>query len=99
MIKISRSTVYKRCSLCFTKDEPDGGHLINYDGLQLCSKCYEKFTASAYNQRVMLLNSLRCYRRLISKYEDNGNIQLDTNFDGIADNLKNYNILDKKEEN
>ena len=96
---MSRSTVYKRCSLCFTKDEPDGGNLINYDSLQLCPKCYEKFIASGYNQRVMLLNSLRCYRRLISKYEDNGNIQLDANFEGIADNLKNYNILENKEEN
>ena len=96
---MSRSTVYKRCSLCFTKDEPNGGNLINYDSLQLCPKCYEKFIASGYNQRVMLLNSLRCYRRLISKYEDSGNIQLDTNFEGIADNLKNYNILENKEEN
>ena len=96
---MSRSTVYKRCSLCFTKDEPDRDNLINYDSLQLCPKCYEKFIASGYNQRVMLLNSLRCYRRLISKYEDNGNIQLDANFEGIADNLKNYNILENKEEN
>ena len=96
---MSRSTVYKRCSLCFTKDEPDGDNLINYDSLQLCPKCYEKFIVSGYNQRVMLLNSLRCYRRLISKYEDNGNIQLDANFEGIADNLKNYNILENKEEN
>ena len=99
MIKISRSTVYKRCSLCFTKDEPDGGHLINLDGLQLCQKCYDKFRASAYNQRCMLLNSLRCYRRLISKYEDNGNIMLDTNFEGIADNLKDYNIFEENEKN
>lgn len=99
MIKISRSTVYKRCSLCFTKDEPDGGHLINLDGLQLCQKCYDKFRASAYNQRCMLLNSLRCYRRLISKYEDNGNIMLDANFEGIADNLKDYNIFEENKKN
>ena len=99
MIKISRSTVYKRCSLCFTKDEPDGSHLINLDGLQLCQKCYDKFRASAYNQRCMLLNSLRCYRRLISKYEDNGNIMLDANFEGISDNLKDYNIFEENEKN
>ena len=59
---------------------PDGGNLIWYDSLQLCPSCYERFTASAYNQRVMLINSIKCYRRLISKYEDNGNIQLDCNF-------------------
>ena len=84
MIKISRSTIYKRCSLCFEKHEPDGGDLINYDSLQLCQKCYDKFRDNPYNQRVMLLNSIRCYRRLISKYEDNGNIQLDTKFEGIS---------------
>lgn len=78
-----KSTVYKRCSLCFTKDEPNGGNLINYDGLQLCQRCYERFTKSAYNQRTMLLNSNKCYRKLITKYEENGNIQIDTNFDGI----------------
>lgn len=94
---MSRSTVYKRCSLCMTKDEPDGGHLILYDGLQLCKSCYDRFTASAYNQRVMLLNSIRCYRRLISKYEDQGNIQLDCNFEGIDANLKAKEILENSE--
>lgn len=99
MITISRSTIYKRCSLCFTKDGLDGDNLINLDGLQLCQKCYDKFRASGYNQRCMLLNSLNCYRRLISKYEDNGNIILDTNFKGIADNLKDYNIFEENEKN
>ena len=61
--------------------------------MQLCPKCYTRYNASAYNQRVMLINSIKCYRRLIGKYEDNGNIQLDCNFDGIDANLK------KKEEN
>ena len=85
---MSRNTVYKRCSLCFTKDEPDGGNLINYDSLQLCEKCYNKFRASAYNQRVGLLNSIKCYRRLIAKYEDSGNIQLDTSFDNVFGGCK-----------
>ena len=88
---MSRNTVYKRCSLCMTKDEPDGGNLINYDGLQLCKDCYDKFRHSAYNQRVMLLNSIKCYRRLIAKYEDNGNIQLDCNFEGIGGTLPKNN--------
>lgn len=81
---MSRSTVHKRCALCFEKNEPDGGELIWKDSLQLCPKCYEKFEASAYNQRVMLLNSIKCYRKLIAKYEDNGNIKLDTKFEGIS---------------
>lgn len=93
---MSRETVTKRCSLCFTKDEPDGGNLIWYDSLQLCPSCYERFTASPYNQRVMLINSLKCYRRLISKYEDNGNIQLDCNFEGIDANLKSKDILENQ---
>ena len=71
---MSRSTVYKRCSLCFTKFEPDGGELIWKDSMQLCPKCYTRYNASAYNQRVMLINSIKCYRRLIGKYEDKGNI-------------------------
>lgn len=81
---MSRSTIHKRCALCFEKHEPDGGDLIWHDSLQLCPKCYEKFTASAYNQRVMLLNSIKCYRRLISKYEDNSGTILDTKFEGIS---------------
>ena len=95
---MSRSTIYKRCSLCMTKDEPDGGNLIWKDSMQLCQNCYDRFTASAYNQRVMLINSIKCYRRLISKYEDQGNIQLDCNFEGIADKLKTLEQL-KVEEN
>ena len=86
---MSRDTTYKRCSLCFTKDEPDGGNLIWKDSLQLCPSCYERFTASAYNQRVALINAIKCYRRLIAKYEDNGNIQIDCNFENIFGVNKN----------
>lgn len=42
---------------------------------------------------------IRYYRRLISKYEDNGSIILDANFEGISDNLKDYNIFNKNEKN
>lgn len=89
---MSRDTTYKRCSLCFTKDEPDGGNLIWKDSLQLCPSCYERFTASAYNQRVSLINAIKCYRKLISKYEDNGNIQIDCNFENIFGVDKNLKI-------
>ena len=89
---MSRDTTYKRCSLCFTKDEPDGGHLIWKDSLQLCQNCYDRFTASAYNQRVSLINAIKCYRKLISKYEDNGNIQIDCNFENIFGVDKNLKI-------
>ena len=81
---MSRSTVHKRCALCFEKHEPDGGDLIWKDSFQLCQKCYDKYNESPYNQRVMMINSIKCYRRLISKYEDNGNIQLETKFEGIS---------------
>lgn len=77
---MSRSTIFKRCSLCFKKHEPDGGDLINYDSLQLCPECYDRFKASAYNQRCMLINSIKCYRKLIARYEDNSNVQLETKF-------------------
>lgn len=90
---MSRSTVEIRCCLCFTKSEKNGDDLIWYDSLQLCPNCYDRFATSGYNQRVMLINSLKCYRRLISKYEDNGNIQLDANFEGIDANLKSKEIL------
>lgn len=78
------STIHKRCSLCFTKDEPDGGHLIWKDSLQLCPKCYKKYEESAYNQRVMLINSIKCYRKLVERYEDTSGIKIDTDFSGIS---------------
>ena len=58
---MSRSTVFKRCALCFTKYEPDGGELIWKDSLQLCPNCYETYSTSPYNQRVMLINAIKCY--------------------------------------
>lgn len=82
---MSRSTISKRCSLCFGKCE----NLINIDSLQLCNECNEKYTKSAYNQRVMLLNSIKCYRKLIERYENSSNIQLETKFD-LGD-IKNGN--------
>lgn len=94
---MSRSTTYKRCSLCFTKDEPDGGNLIWRDSMQLCQKCYDRYCESPYNQRVMLINSIKSYRKLISKYEDNGNIIIDCNFEGIDANLQAKEILKNQE--
>ena len=84
MIKISKSTVYERCSLCFSKDDKHGDNLIWMDGLQLCEKCHSRYIESPYNQRCMLLNSITCYRKLIDKYENNGNIKIDVKFDGIS---------------
>lgn len=73
------STVSNRCSLCFKKSD----NLTNLDSLQLCDDCYKKYTESAYNQRVALINAIKCYRMLISKYENNGNIKIDCNFENI----------------
>lgn len=32
----------------------------------------------------MLLNSVKCYRKLIARYEDTSGIKIDTNFGGIS---------------
>lgn len=77
------STVADRCSLCFKKLDK-GEAFIMKDSLQLCPKCYEKFIESPYNQRVMLLNSVKCYRKLIARYEDCGGIKINTDFGGIS---------------
>lgn len=95
---MSRSTVSIRCSLCFTKDEHNGDNLIWRDSLQLCQNCYDRFIVSAYNQRVSMINAIKCYRRLISKYEDNGSIQLDCNFAGIFGKENDKNLKNKENE-
>lgn len=78
------SSVSERCALCFRKSDKKGDDLIWKDSLQLCPKCYERFSESPYNQRVMLLNSIKCYRKLVSRYEDSSGTKLDTNFEGIS---------------
>lgn len=78
------STVNERCCLCFKKSEKHGDDLIWKDSLQLCKKCYDKYSESPYNQRVMMLNSIKCYRKLIRRYEDTSNIKIDTDFSGIS---------------
>lgn len=81
---MAKETVSKRCCLCFEKSKKDGDDLIWKDSLQLCQKCYDKYMESAYNQRVMMLNSIRCYRRLIRQYEESSNVKFDTKFEGIS---------------
>ena len=76
------SSINKRCSLCFRETEDKD--LISKDSLQLCPKCYNKYEESAYNQRVMLLNSIRCYRKLVERYEDTSGIKIKTDFSGIS---------------
>lgn len=75
---MSKETVTKRCSLCFDKVNED--ELINRDSLQLCPDCYKKYDESAYNQRTMLLKSVKCYRRLVIQYEESSNVKFDTKF-------------------
>lgn len=81
---MSRSTVGERCALCFERSEKHGDDLIWKDSFQLCPRCYTKYEESPYNQRVMMINSIKCYRRLISKYEDSSNVKLETKFEGIS---------------
>lgn len=78
------SSVSERCALCFSKSDKHGDDLIWKDSLQLCQKCYDKYNESAYNQRVMLLNSIKCYRKLVGRYEDTSSTKIDTNFSGIS---------------
>lgn len=78
------STVSERCCLCFRKSPNKGDDLIWKDSLQLCQKCYDKYEESAYNQRVMMINSLKCYRKLITRYEDTSGTRIDTDFQGIS---------------
>lgn len=78
---MAKETVTHRCTLCFSKAEtPDAGEFIWKDSMQLCPKCYERYSESAYNQRVMLINSVKSYRRLIIQYEESSNVKFDTNF-------------------
>lgn len=74
------SSINERCYLCFRKS-PD---LVCRDSLRLCPTCYAKYDESAYNQRVMLLNSVKCYRKLIARYEDSSGTKIDTDFSGIS---------------
>ncbi len=78
------STVSERCCLCFRKSDKHGDDLIWKDSLQLCPRCYERYNESAYNQRVMMLNSIKCYRKLVTRYEDTSNTKIDTDFSGIS---------------
>lgn len=77
---MAKETVSNRCCLCFTRSEKNGDDLIWKDSLQLCPKCYEKYDESAYNQRVMMINSIKCYRKLIRQYEESSNVRFETNF-------------------
>lgn len=79
---IVMSSINERCSLCFRKEKSE--NLVSKDSLQLCPKCYKKYEESPYNQRVMLLNSVKCYRKLIARYEDTSGIKIDTDFGGIS---------------
>ena len=76
------STVTKRCSLCFKIE--DDAHLICKESLQLCPKCYAKWNESGYEQKLMLVKSIKCYRQLVEKYEDTSGTKINTDFEGIS---------------
>lgn len=62
--------VYK-CSLCFKGETvEDYNKLINIDSLSLCENCYKRYNESEYMKKAMLCNSIRMYRRLIEKLQD-----------------------------
>lgn len=79
---IVMSSINERCSLCFRKENSE--NLVSKDSLQLCPKCYKKYEESPHNQRVMLLNSIKLYRKLVERYENCGGVKIDTHFEGIS---------------
>lgn len=64
------SDIYNCCSLCLKEDKNNGDGLIWRDGLQLCQACYEKYTKNAYNEKTMLMNAIKKYRREIDIYQE-----------------------------
>lgn len=81
---MAKETVTTRCTLCFSKSEKNGDDFIWKDSMQLCPKCYERYNESAYNQRIMLINSVKSYRRLVMQYEESSNVKFDTKFESIS---------------
>lgn len=59
--------IYERCTLCLCETGDNGNSLIWYDSMQLCKRCYERYNKSDYDKHCMLVNSIKKYRRILSK--------------------------------
>ena len=58
------------CCLCIEESKNNGDDLIWKDGLQLCQECYNRYSESGYNEKIMALNAIKKYRNLIRKLGD-----------------------------
>lgn len=83
--------IYNCCCLCLEKDKNNGDSLIWIDGMQLCKSCYKNYTESDYYAKIMPLNAIKRYRRMIAditeKYKNEQLVDLK--------NLNNYINKDK----
>ena len=83
--------IYNCCCLCLEKDKNNGDSLIWIDGMQLCKSCYKNYTESDYYAKIMPLNAIKRYRRMIADItEEYKNKQLVD-----LKNLNNYINKDK----
>ena len=83
--------IYNCCCLCLEKDKNNGDSLIWIDGMQLCKSCYKNYTESDYYAKIMPLNAIKRYRRMIADItEEYKNEQLVD-----LKNLNNYINKDK----
>ena len=61
------SNIYNCCSLCLEEDKNNGDNLIWRDSMQLCERCYERYTENQYNKETMLINAIKMYRRKLDE--------------------------------
>ena len=76
--------IYNCCCLCLEKDKNNGDSLIWIDGMQLCKSCYKNYTESDYYAKIMPLNAIKRYRRMIAD---------------ITEEYKNEQLVDLKKLN
>lgn len=58
--------IYNCCSLCLEESKDNGDSLIWRDSMQLCKKCYDKYTESGYSEKNMCINAIKKYRKMLS---------------------------------
>ena len=94
--------IYNCCCLCLEKDKNNGDSLIWIDGMQLCKSCYKNYTESDYYAKIMPLNAIKRYRRMIAditeEYKNEQLVDLKKlnnyiNKDKIREKIKEYKGL------
>ena len=94
--------IYNCCCLCLEKDKNNGDSLIWIDGMQLCKSCYKNYTESDYYAKIMPLNAIKRYRRMIAditeEYKNEQLVDLKKlnnyiNKDKIREKIKEYDKI------